>query len=139
MKNIREQKGRDIAKVARIDRKDDGSWLVPSMSGNGKYIVKIGSETPTCTCPDCENGNKCKHIYAVETVMMRETTVKERLALAADLDRQPHNRVAVDAGKPFNRADGIALDQQVNDRLLFLTRPSTFAIANPFPIPGGIR
>ncbi len=74
MKNLREEKGRDIAKVARIDRKDDGSWLVPSMSGNGKYTVKVGTETPTCTCPDCENGNKCKHIYAVETVMMRETT-----------------------------------------------------------------
>jgi transposase len=74
MENLREQRGQDIAKVARIDRKDDGTWLVPSMSGNGKYRVKIDSENPTCTCPDCENGHKCKHIFAVEFVMKRETT-----------------------------------------------------------------
>jgi transposase len=72
--DARQERGLAIANVARIDRKDDGSWLVPSMSGNGRYTVKIDSEKPTCTCPDCENGHKCKHIFAVEFVMKRETT-----------------------------------------------------------------
>src|ERR1017187_10048760 len=74
MADAREQRGQDIAKVAVIARKADGSFLVPSMSGNGKYTVRVGTDKPTCTCPDCENGFKCKHIYAVEFVMKRETT-----------------------------------------------------------------
>jgi transposase len=45
------------------------------MSGNGKYTVNVGTDKPTCTCPDCkDNGFKCKHIHAVEFVMKRETT-----------------------------------------------------------------
>ena len=58
--------------MAILGRMSDGTWEVPSMSGNGKYIVnpKVG----TCTCPDCEKGNKCKHIFAVEVVMKRQTT-----------------------------------------------------------------
>lgn len=75
MKDPREQRGADIAKVAVVARKDDGSWLVPSMSGNGRYVVKLDGEKPTCTCPDCsDNGHKCKHIFAVEFTMKRETT-----------------------------------------------------------------
>jgi len=72
--DAREQRGADIAKVAVVARKDDGSWLVPSMSGNGRYVVKLDGEKPTCTCPDCGNGHKCKHIFAVEFTMKRETT-----------------------------------------------------------------
>jgi len=68
--DAREQRGADIAKVAVVARKDDGSWLVPSMSGNGRYVVKLDGEKPTCTCPDCsDNGHKCKHIFAVEFTM----------------------------------------------------------------------
>ena len=74
MSDAREQRGQDIAKVAVLARRPDGAWLVPSMSGNGKYTVNVGTDKPTCTCPDCENGFKCKHIYAVEVVMKRETT-----------------------------------------------------------------
>jgi transposase len=74
MKDAREQRGQDIAKVAVIAKRADGSWAVPSMSGNGKYVVKTDGDKPTCTCPDCENGYKCKHIFAVEFTMKRETT-----------------------------------------------------------------
>jgi transposase len=42
------------------------------MSGNGRYTVNPVAST--CTCPDCQNGHKCKHIYAVEFVMSRQTT-----------------------------------------------------------------
>jgi transposase len=72
--DARQERGLAIAKVARIDRKDDGTWLVPSMSGNGRYTVNVDGEKPTCTCPDCEKGFVCKHIHAVQIVMKRETT-----------------------------------------------------------------
>jgi transposase len=74
MNNAREQRGQDIAKVAVLARNPNGSWLVPSMSGNGKYVVNVAGDKQTCTCPDCEKGNKCKHIFAVEFAMKRETT-----------------------------------------------------------------
>jgi transposase len=71
--DAREQRGIEIAKVARIDPKGDGTWLVPSMSGNGRYVVN--PVAATCTCPDFESrGCKCKHLYAVEYSAKRETT-----------------------------------------------------------------
>jgi transposase len=75
MSDAREQRGQDIAKVAVLARNPNGSWAVPSMSGNGRYTVNVGADKPTCTCPDCKDGGfKCKHIHAVEFVMKRETT-----------------------------------------------------------------
>jgi transposase len=73
MSDAREQRGMEIAKVARIDAKGDGTWLVPSMSGNGRYVVN--PVAATCTCPDFESrGCKCKHLWAVEFAAKRETT-----------------------------------------------------------------
>jgi transposase len=42
------------------------------MSGNGRYTVNPVAST--CTCPDCQSGHKCKHLFAVEFVLSRETT-----------------------------------------------------------------
>jgi hypothetical protein len=53
---LRKQRGIEIAKVARIDRKGD-KFLVPSMSGNGRYVVDPIAQT--CTCPDYEQ-RRCK-------------------------------------------------------------------------------
>ena len=40
-----------------------------------KYKVNYNAEKPTCTCADFETrGCRCKHIYAVEFYMQRETT-----------------------------------------------------------------
>jgi transposase len=72
MTDARQERGIQIAKVARIDRKDNGTFAVPSMSGNGRYTVD--PVAATCTCPDCQNGHKCKHIFAVEFILSRETT-----------------------------------------------------------------
>jgi transposase len=91
MNNAREQRGQDIAKVAVLARNPNGTWLVPSMSGNGKYTVTLAADKQTCTCPDCEKGFKCKHIFAVEFAMKRETTynadgsttVTETIAISA--------------------------------------------------------
>jgi transposase len=74
VKNARKQRGLQIAKVARIDQKGS-TYLVPSMSGNGRYTVDPAAST--CTCPDCQKGNKCKHIFAVEFIMSRKTTTNK--------------------------------------------------------------
>ncbi|MEW6142498.1 MAG: transposase [Chloroflexota bacterium] len=68
----RQERGLQIAALAKLERNKLG-WKVPSQSGNGTYIVNLDHGTPFCTCPDFENGNKCKHIYAVEFTIQRET------------------------------------------------------------------
>lgn len=69
--DVREQRGLEIAAKARITKKD-AVWLVPSQSQNGeKYTVIPGLR---CSCPDYEVRQvKCKHMWAVEYVLKRET------------------------------------------------------------------
>jgi transposase len=73
----RKQRGMQIAALARIDFKD-GVYIVPSVTSPRptKYQVTMGGLFPKCTCPDHETrGCKCKHIFAVECVIQRETSV----------------------------------------------------------------
>ena len=67
----REQRGLAIAAKCKLTKKDD-TWLVPSQSQDGeKYTVIPGTK---CTCPDHEVRQvKCKHLWAVEYVLERET------------------------------------------------------------------
>lgn len=70
--NAREERGKAIAESCRIVRKGT-DWVVPSQGGNGKYVVRVDGEYPSCTCPDYEtHANKCKHLYAVEYTIRRE-------------------------------------------------------------------
>jgi hypothetical protein len=86
--DARQQRGIEIAKIACITR-NGNKYLVPSMSGNGRY--EVDPVAVTCTCPDCQKGNICKHIYAAEVVMQRKwtrnadgsTTVTESVAISA--------------------------------------------------------
>jgi transposase len=74
----RKQRGAEIAALARIEQKD-GAYIVPSVTNPRptKYRVSFAGLFPTCTCPDHEiRGCKCKHIYAVECVLQRETTIE---------------------------------------------------------------
>ena len=69
----REQRGLELADAAKISRNGKG-WIVPSQGGKGRYTVNVDGESPRCTCPDHEfRGTKCKHIYAVEYTVERET------------------------------------------------------------------
>jgi transposase len=70
--NPREQRGVIIAALCKLAPKD-GQWIVPSQSNADKrYVVNV--QAGTCTCPDhAETGFKCKHLYAVEFTMKRET------------------------------------------------------------------
>ena len=69
--DAREERGLAIAAKCKITKKGD-SWLVPSQSDNGeKYTVIPGAK---CSCPDHEVRQvKCKHLWAVEYVLARET------------------------------------------------------------------
>lgn len=70
----REIKALQIAAKTQLKRKGK-VWLVPSQAGQGEYEVRPDPQAPRCTCPDFEFRNaRCKHIVAVEYVLMRETT-----------------------------------------------------------------
>lgn len=69
--NAREERGLVIAALCKLNR-DEASWLVPSQSGD--KIYRVDPKSQTCECPDHqERGCKCKHIYAVEFTIKRET------------------------------------------------------------------
>jgi transposase len=73
----REQKALLIAAKSKLVKKGD-VWIVPSQSGDDKYKVNnTDPDWPTCTCMDFElRRSRCKHIYAVEYTIERETKTK---------------------------------------------------------------
>lgn len=69
--DVKEQRGLVIAATSRIVP-ENGLLRVPSQSRPGKdYFVNVHLQT--CTCDDHKNGSKCKHIYAGEIAIRRET------------------------------------------------------------------
>jgi uncharacterized Zn finger protein len=67
--DIRQQRGQQIAATCVVVPKD-GYWLVPSLSGNGRYKVRLDPAPATCECKDFETrGKPCKHIAAVLAVI----------------------------------------------------------------------
>jgi hypothetical protein len=78
--DAREQKGMAIAEQAKIKRRGE-LWLVPSTSGTANYTVDLNHDAPRCTCRDHEIRRvKCKHIFAVEYSIQRETTLTVDMA-----------------------------------------------------------
>lgn len=70
--NEREQRGLIIAAVCRLNKTRD-CWLVPSQS-TASMTYRVDPNAQTCTCPDHqESGHKCKHLFAVEFTVKRET------------------------------------------------------------------
>ena len=88
---VRKHRGLEIAATVPIKRKGK-NYIVPSVSGNGKYTVDPVAHT--CTCLDFETrGCRCKHQYAVEFVIKRETIIN------ADGSKTVTETVAVKATK----------------------------------------
>jgi uncharacterized Zn finger protein len=74
----REIKALLIAAKHQLKRKGN-VWFVPSQAGRGEYEVRPDPQAPRCTCADYEFRNaRCKHIVAVEYVLMREQTADGR-------------------------------------------------------------
>src|SRR5437763_650945 len=68
----REERGLVIAATCRLNRANDGVWLVPSQS-QAETIYRVNLETKACTCLDCTDGGYiCKHYYAASIVHKRE-------------------------------------------------------------------
>jgi len=69
--NERQGRGYQIFKTNRIlPHPTNGGWIVPSQSGNKKYLV---SEDFQCNCPDSEfRKSTCKHAYAVRYYLQVE-------------------------------------------------------------------
>ena len=98
--NEREQRGLIIAATCRLTKQESGEWSVPSQSGKGRYIVTPDAATPRCTCPDYETrGCKCKHIFAVEYAIRRETdangdtVVTQTVTVTETVKRQTYPQV----------------------------------------------
>jgi transposase len=71
--DARQERGLLIATTCKIEKNRLG-WKVPSQSGNGTYIVNVDHGSSFCTCLDFETTQqKCKHIYAVEFAIQKET------------------------------------------------------------------
>ena len=67
----REERGLKIAALVKLHKNGSG-WEVPSQNGSGVYVVDL--QNGTCTCPDhTRRGVKCKHLWAVEYTITRET------------------------------------------------------------------
>ena len=76
--NPREIRGREIAQRYTI-RQENNIWLVPSVSGKGKYKVNLGKSE--CNCPDYElRRERCKHVFAAQFAFEKdflETILRE--------------------------------------------------------------
>lgn len=77
--NEREQRGMELAATKKMRQAKNG-WIVPSQTGDGT-LYTVNLEAQTCSCPDHETRQvKCKHIYAVEFTIRRETDTNGNVA-----------------------------------------------------------
>jgi transposase len=123
--DIRQQRGRQIASTCVVVPKD-GYWVVPSLSGNGRYKVRIDPAPATCECKDFETrGKPCKHIHAVLAVIEQgEDGPKARLAPVPPPKR------------PTYKQDWPAyVAAQVNEKAKFLILLHDLCQGIPEPIP----
>lgn len=103
----RQMKGLQIAKTSKISRNEKG-WVVPSQSGHGTYIVKMGEHEPTCDCQDCQTRRtKCKHIWAVEYFVKQEIdaegnqTITKAVRVTYGQDWSAYNKSQIQEGGLF--------------------------------------
>lgn len=69
----REERGLIIAATCRLNRMNDGTWLVPSQTNREVVSYRVDLEKKSCTCLDhTEGGNTCKHFYAASIVHKRD-------------------------------------------------------------------
>ncbi|HXA16374.1 MAG TPA: transposase [Thermoanaerobaculia bacterium] len=74
--DARQQKGLEIAATLAIQPKGDSAWIVPSQTLTGRYTVTRTFDGLECTCPDYDlRHSTCKHGFAVEFYLKRETVV----------------------------------------------------------------
>lgn len=138
----REQRGLQLAATKRVRRKG-ALWIVPSQRGEGSYVVDPSDGS--CSCPDHEeSGAKCKHVYAVEFTIRRETTTTSPNGTTTTVTetktvkvRYPQNASAFNAAQVNEKAkfadllralcEGIAEPEQTRGRPRLPLRDVVFA------------
>ena len=71
--DTREQRGQQLAAMAKVKHVDGALWMVPSQTGSGGGYL-VNTTAATCSCPDYElRRTKCKHQWAVEFSRTVET------------------------------------------------------------------
>ena len=71
--NAREERGLIIAATCRLNRLDNGTWLVPSQTSKEAIAYTVDLEKKTCTCLDhVDGGNTGKHFFAASIVQRRD-------------------------------------------------------------------
>jgi len=74
--DARQQRGMEIAATMHLEKQADGTWSVPSQQQNRRRYA-VDATTKHCTCPDFElRQQPCKHVFAVEFVLKRETVTE---------------------------------------------------------------
>lgn len=100
--DTREQRGLAIAERNRLAPRD-GLWYVPSGSSGERYTVDPAAGS--CTCPDFDlRGAKCKHIWAVEFTIRRETIRTEETACCGDEEAVTVTRTVTETVKTVETA-----------------------------------
>jgi transposase len=125
----RQQKGLIIAATMPIKKQGESAvFVVPSQSLNGKY--RVDSSAKTCSCPDFELRQKpCKHVFAVEYVQRRETTVHPSGATTV-VETQAVRVTYAQPWTAYNRA-------QVAEKELFCHLLRDLCAAVPSPVHTG--
>lgn len=74
--NARSQRGLDLARAKHqlFQRIDEDKWIVPSATCS-HHAYLVDTSRSTCTCPDSESGDKCKHLWAVAFVQNEITLI----------------------------------------------------------------
>ena len=139
----RKERGLMIAAKTRITQKD-GLWRVPSASNYAPfYEVDPNPQAPHCTCPDFEKREaKCKHIYAVEIVVERETNTTTTTDANGDAITTTTEKVTVTKKVTYGQ-DWTAYNQaQTHEKAIFLKLLADLCgnIVEPAqPANGGLR
>ncbi len=64
-----------------ITRSTGGTYIVPSCTGEGHYVVYLG-EVTTCSCPDSRRakdvGEYCKHVHAAAIAAAKRRAARRR-------------------------------------------------------------
>jgi uncharacterized Zn finger protein len=114
---VRKQRGVEMAQRYRIVQKGE-AWTVPSSTGTGKYTVRLTEDFESCSCPDFElTGHRCKHLFAVETVIQRtlefgddgSVTETETVQVTKTRKTYPQNWPAYNAAQTSEQDKSLAL------------------------------
>lgn len=100
--DMREQRGLLIAERHKL-MPSGGLWRVPSEKSGEGYTVDPAAGS--CTCPDFDlRGTKCKHIWAVEFTIRRETIHTEETACSGEEEAVTVTRTVTETVKTVETA-----------------------------------